>query len=107
MSNTIISLKDIVVEFDGQRVLEGLNLDIHDKEFVTFLGPSGCGKTTTLRIIGGFVDPKEGDVFFEGKRINWVTKLTNNTTTKGFTFAYQDGDAPSPAKRRTYLGIVA
>ena len=48
----------------------GLNLDIHDKEFVTFLGPSGCGKTTTLRIIGGFVDPKEGDVFFEGKRIN-------------------------------------
>ena len=70
MSNTIISLKDIVVEFDGQRVLEGLNLDIHDKEFVTFLGPSGCGKTTTLRIIGGFVDPKEGDVFFEGKRIN-------------------------------------
>ena len=70
MSNTIISLKDIVVEFDGQRVLEGLNLDIHDKEFVTFLGPSGCGKTTTLRIIGGFVDPKEGDVFFEGRRIN-------------------------------------
>ena len=70
MSNTLISLKDIVVEFDGQRVLEGLNLDIHDKEFVTFLGPSGCGKTTTLRIIGGFVDPKEGDVFFEGKRIN-------------------------------------
>ena len=70
MSNTIISLKDIVVEFDGQRVLEGLNLDIHDKEFVTFLGPSGCGKTTTLRIIGGCVDPKEGDVFFEGKRIN-------------------------------------
>ena len=72
MSNTIISLKDIVVEFDGQRVLEGLNLDIHDKEFVTFLGPSGCGKTTTLRIIGGFVDPKEGDFFFEGKRINYL-----------------------------------
>ena len=68
--STIISLRDIVVEFDGERVLEGLDLDIHDKEFVTFLGPSGCGKTTTLRIIGGFVAPKEGDVFFEGKRIN-------------------------------------
>jgi spermidine/putrescine transport system ATP-binding protein len=39
---------------------------------VTFLGPSGCGKTTTLRIIGGFVEPTEGDVFFEGKRINHV-----------------------------------
>ena len=70
MSNVIISLKDIVVEFDGQRILEGLNLDIHDKEFVTLLGPSGCGKTTTLRIIGGFVDPQQGDIFFEGKRIN-------------------------------------
>ena len=33
---------------------------IHDKEFVTLLGPSGCGKTTTLRVIGGFVEPKIG-----------------------------------------------
>lgn len=64
MENCIINLKDIVVEYDGERVLNGLNLEIHDKEFVTFLGPSGCGKTTTLRIIGGFVEPKEGDIFF-------------------------------------------
>ena len=68
--SAIISLRDIAVGFDGERVLEGLNLDIRDKEFVTFLGPSGCGKTTTLRIIGGFVEPEKGDVFFEGKRIN-------------------------------------
>ena len=40
------------------------------EEFITFLGPSGCGKTTTLRIIGGFIQPKEGDVFFGGVRIN-------------------------------------
>ncbi|MBR5872809.1 MAG: ABC transporter ATP-binding protein, partial [Oscillospiraceae bacterium] len=46
------------------------NLDIRNHEFVTLLGPSGCGKTTTLRIIGGFVNPKSGDVFFDGKRIN-------------------------------------
>ena len=70
MENCIINLKDIVVEYDGERVLNGLNLEIHDKEFVTFLGPSGCGKTTTLRIIGGFVEPKEGDIFFDGVRIN-------------------------------------
>ena len=37
--NLIVSLKDIVVDFDGQKVLDGLSLDIHDKEFVTFLGP--------------------------------------------------------------------
>ena len=67
--NIIVSLKDIVVDFDGQKVLDGLSLDIHDKEFVTFLGPSGCGKTTTLRVIAGFVTPKSGNVFFDGKDI--------------------------------------
>lgn len=67
--NLIVSLKGIVVDFDGQKVLDGLSLDIHDKEFVTFLGPSGCGKTTTLRVIAGFVTPKSGNVFFDGKDI--------------------------------------
>ncbi|MEG0752262.1 MAG: ABC transporter ATP-binding protein [Angelakisella sp.] len=68
--NAIVSLRGIAVDYDGERILDNLNLDIMDKEFITFLGPSGCGKTTTLRIIGGFVDPAQGDVFFEGKRIN-------------------------------------
>ena len=68
--NVLIALRGIVVSYDGERVLSGIDLSIHDKEFVTFLGPSGCGKTTTLRIIGGFVDADEGDVFFDGKRIN-------------------------------------
>ena len=68
-NNIIVSLKDIVVDFDGETVLDGFSLDIHDKEFVTFLGPSGCGKTTTLRIIGGFLTPKSGNVFFDGKEI--------------------------------------
>ena len=67
--NEIISLKDIVVDYDGEPVLNGLSLDIHDKEFVTFLGPSGCGKTTTLRVIAGFEQPKSGNVFFNGKDI--------------------------------------
>lgn len=53
-NSVIVSLRDIVVEFDGQRILDGLTLDIHDKEFVTLLGSSGCGKTTTLRLIAGF-----------------------------------------------------
>ena len=44
----IVSLKDIVVEFDGERILKEISLEIKDKEFVTLLGPSGCGKTTTL-----------------------------------------------------------
>ena len=50
----VISLTDISKAFDGETILDHINLEIHDKEFVTFLGPSGCGKTTTLRLIGGF-----------------------------------------------------
>ena len=68
--NALISLRGIRVDFDDEPVLKGIDLYIMDKEFITFLGPSGCGKTTTLRIIGGFIQPKEGDVFFGGVRIN-------------------------------------
>ncbi len=68
----IITLRDIAVSFDGEQILDGLNLSIHDGEFVTLLGPSGCGKTTTLRIIGGFITPDRGDVFFCDQRINNV-----------------------------------
>ncbi len=68
--NVVISLRNLAVDFDGEPILQGIDLDILDKEFVTFLGPSGCGKTTTLRIIGGFVEPTRGDVFFDGQRIN-------------------------------------
>ena len=77
----IVSLKDIVVDFDGDRVLDGLNLDIHDKEFVTFLGPSGCGKTTTLRVIGGFIEPKSGNVFFDGKDITCLPPYKRQVNT--------------------------
>ena len=69
-NSPIISLKNISMSFDGENVLQDLNLNIRDGEFVTLLGPSGCGKTTTLRIIGGFIKPDAGDVFFSGKRIN-------------------------------------
>ncbi|MBE6561293.1 MAG: ATP-binding cassette domain-containing protein, partial [Ruminococcaceae bacterium] len=68
----IIELKNISKAFDGEVVLDNMSLDIHDNEFITLLGPSGCGKTTTLRIIGGFEHPDEGDVFFMGERINDV-----------------------------------
>jgi len=70
MEKKLIELRNISKSFDGEAVLRGIDLDIHDSEFVTLLGPSGCGKTTTLRIIGGFETPDEGDVIFDGKRIN-------------------------------------
>ena len=70
MSKELIRLVDCVMNFDGEVVLDSINLYINDAEFLTLLGPSGCGKTTTLRIIGGFQKPTSGDVLFDGKRIN-------------------------------------
>ena len=75
MSNKLINLENITKIFDGVTVLDNLNLYIRENEFLTLLGPSGCGKTTTLRILGGFENPDEGRVFFDGKDI---TKLPPN-----------------------------
>ena len=70
MSKELIRLQDLTMEFDGERILDGINLYFNDHEFLTLLGPSGCGKTTTLRIIGGFLTPTSGKVLFDGKEIN-------------------------------------
>ena len=79
--NKIIELKNITKEFDGERVLDNISLDIFDKEFVTILGPSGCGKTTTLRIIGGFETPDSGECLFEGKDMNGVPAYRRHVNT--------------------------
>ncbi len=70
MSKELIRLSELTMSFDGETILDNINLYINDQEFLTLLGPSGCGKTTTLRIIGGFQTPTAGDVFFNGERIN-------------------------------------
>ncbi|MCQ2418501.1 MAG: ABC transporter ATP-binding protein [Clostridia bacterium] len=72
MAKELIRLSNVVMEFDKERILNSINLYINDSEFLTLLGPSGCGKTTTLRIIGGFLTPTEGNVLFDGERINDV-----------------------------------
>ncbi len=69
MSKRLIDLQHITKSFDGQTVLDDLNLYIRENEFLTLLGPSGCGKTTTLRIIGGFESPDSGNVIFDGKNM--------------------------------------
>ncbi len=81
MSQDLIRLSDIVMQFDDEIIIDHLNLYIEDHEFLTLLGPSGCGKTTTLRIIGGFQQPTSGDVFFDGKRINQVPPFRREINT--------------------------
>lgn len=68
----LIEFRNIVKEFDGQIILKGINLDIYENEFVTLLGPSGCGKTTLLRILGGFLQQDQGQVFINGEEISHI-----------------------------------
>ena len=81
MSKELIRLQDLVMEFDGERILDGINLYFNDHEFLTLLGPSGCGKTTTLRIIGGFLNPTSGTVLFDGKVVNDVPPYERQVNT--------------------------
>ncbi len=72
MKTSMVELQHITKSYDGQMILDDLNLDIFENSFVTLLGPSGCGKTTTLRIIGGFEAPDKGKVLIEGRDITSV-----------------------------------
>jgi len=69
---TIIQFKDVTKRYDDQTVLDQVSFEIERGKFYTLLGPSGCGKTTILRLIAGFSEATEGDIIFDGKRINDV-----------------------------------
>jgi NitT/TauT family transport system ATP-binding protein len=69
MNNSVVSLKSVRKEFGtgGVVALEGINLEIGEREFISLIGPSGCGKSTLLRIIGDLIQPTAGDVVVNGK----------------------------------------
>src|SRR3954469_7322693 len=61
-----ISIIGLRKEFDGVTAVDGIDLEIMPGEFFTLLGPSGCGKTTTLRMLGGFEQPTDGQILLDG-----------------------------------------
>ena len=77
----LIELKGISKSYDGEKVIDAMNLYIRDGEFITLLGPSGCGKTTTLRIIGGFEVADEGQLYFDGVEISDVPAYKRHINT--------------------------
>ncbi len=66
----ILSLKSVDIRYGDTPVVSDVSFDVHDGEFVTLLGPSGSGKTSLLRAIAGFVEPRSGDLYLNGERIN-------------------------------------
>ena len=81
MSKKLINLTGISKSYGDHVVLDDLNLNIRENQFITLLGPSGCGKTTTLRIIGGFEAPDAGSVVFDGKDITSLPPNKRNLNT--------------------------
>jgi spermidine/putrescine transport system ATP-binding protein len=65
----VVELRSISKSFDKKAVVNEVNLEIGDGEFLTLLGPSGCGKTTILRMIGGFLKPDKGEIILHGENV--------------------------------------
>ena len=76
---SIISVRDLVVEYDGRRVLDGLNLDIEPGQITVLLGGSGSGKSTLLRQILGRDHPKSGSISIKGTDITTCSQADLKT----------------------------
>ncbi|KYH41113.1 MAG: hypothetical protein AYL33_004890 [Candidatus Bathyarchaeota archaeon B63] len=75
---SIVKLVNVTKRFGGITALRGISLSIEDGEYVCILGPTGAGKTTLLRIIAGLVEPDEGEIYIEGRRVNGVPPERRN-----------------------------
>ena len=71
MTQHSVSIRDLSLNFGNVKVLEHLNLDISQGEFIVLLGPSGCGKSTLLNCIAGLLDVSDGQIFIGGKNVTW------------------------------------
>ena len=67
MARVVVELRGCTRDFGAVRAVNGLDLAVHDGEFLSLLGPSGCGKTTTLNLIAGFIEPTAGAILIDGE----------------------------------------
>src|ERR1019366_5000869 len=86
---SIISVRDLVVEYDGRRVLDGLNLDIEPGQITVLLGASGSGKSTLLRQILGLEHPKSGSISIKGTDITRCSQPDLKKVRRSIGVAFQ------------------
>lgn len=79
MKTVAVEMRDVIKRFGDVVAVDRVSLPIYDGEFFSLLGPSGCGKTTTLRMIAGFEQPTEGEVFIAGQPVAGVPAFERNT----------------------------
>src|SRR5258708_6563491 len=87
----VISVRDVVVSYDGRRVLDGINLDIARGETMVLLGGSGSGKSTLLRQIIGLEHPQSGTVLVNGVDLASSTAKEMKNVRRSIGVAFQDG----------------
>ena len=87
----IISIRDLVVEYDGRRVLGGLNLDIEQGETMVLLGGSGSGKSTLLRQVIGLERPQSGTIIVKGTDITRCSQSELNRVRRSIGVTFQSG----------------
>ena len=66
-----VAINELEVTFGTLKVLENLNLEVEEGEFIVLLGPSGCGKSTLLNSIAGLLDISDGEIWIDGKNVTW------------------------------------
>ena len=74
-----LEVKDIIMKYDNFTALSHVSLKVKKGEFLTLLGPSGCGKTTLLKIISGFIEPSNGNIFINQVDVTKTQPETRNT----------------------------
>ena len=104
---SFIEFKHIGKKYAGaeHKSVDDFNLNIEEKEFIAFVGPSGCGKSTTLRMIAGFEEITEGDLYIDGKRVNETAPRDRGIAMVFQNYAlYPHIDASRPNQEKSRLG---
>ena len=66
-----VSIRELSLSFGHVKVLESLDLEVAQGEFIVLLGPSGCGKSTLLNCIAGLLDVSDGEIHISGRNVTW------------------------------------
>ncbi|MGM9992136.1 MAG: ABC transporter ATP-binding protein [Candidatus Bruticola sp.] len=81
MDDSVVEFRDVTRQYGSVTAVNRMNLSIHRGEFFSLLGPSGCGKTTTLRMIAGFDEPDNGEVFINGQEVTHLPPFQRQVNT--------------------------